>query len=140
MDLCPSYTGGGEAGQARPPTLSLNPLWLASLLISEWLHGTCTHPPLARWPAPDVLILDQHLDYQGAIVYGTDVARRLRCAGYAGFICVRSANATEEDEAEYRRCGAAWGVVSPDPRLMNGIAKQWPFPHTATKHITRDMM
>lgn len=63
-----------------------------------------------RRPAPDVLILDQHLDYSGVILYGTDVAQRLRTAGYGGFICVRSANATEHDEALYRRCGAAQGL------------------------------
>lgn len=46
-------------------------------------------------------------------LYGTDTAQRLRRAGYPGVICVRSANATPEDEALYRRCGAAQGRLPP---------------------------
>eukprot|EP00667_Euglena_gracilis_P029286 EG_transcript_38551 len=88
------------------------------------LHGLAAHAPQAIGEAfggtqeevaafetaalngADVLILDQHLDYQGVTLHGTDIAQRLRHAGYGGLVCVRSANATEEDEAEYRRCGA----------------------------------
>eukprot|EP00667_Euglena_gracilis_P003553 EG_transcript_3560 len=88
------------------------------------LHGLTSHVPqavscaygatreevaafeTAALAGADLLILDQHLEYPHVTLYGTDTAQRLRRAGYPGVICVRSANATPEDEALYRRCGA----------------------------------
>ena len=55
----------------------------------------------------DIAILDQHLEYGGeANLLGTDLVRQLVARGFAGLICMRSANMTEEDVALYRAAGA----------------------------------
>ena len=54
----------------------------------------------------DVVIVDQHLDYDKESYVGTDVIKQLRKKGFAGLVCVRSANASEEHEAFYLRNGA----------------------------------
>eukprot|EP00668_Euglena_longa_P038057 GGOE01049024.1.p1 GENE.GGOE01049024.1~~GGOE01049024.1.p1 ORF type:complete len:758 (-),score=174.79 GGOE01049024.1:660-2837(-) len=87
------------------------------------LHGLTAHAPQTACQAygatmsevaifeaealsgADVLILDQHLDYH-VTIYGTDIAQRLRRAGYCGLICIRSANATDEDQVMYLQSGA----------------------------------
>eukprot|EP00667_Euglena_gracilis_P002637 EG_transcript_2644 len=53
----------------------------------------------------DIVILDQNLEYSQPHL-GSDVARRLRHAGFAGLICLRSANDSPEDRALYLRSGA----------------------------------
>eukprot|EP00667_Euglena_gracilis_P002544 EG_transcript_2547 len=144
---------------AFPPGLRILCLDDSDIARRVLLHGLATHAPQASSAAfgatqedvatfeaaalrgADVLILDQHLDYQGAIVYGTDVARRLRCAGYAGFICVRSANATEEDEAEYRRCGADCMIGKDVPlretvEVLQRAYEQWPSQSRTQQSLT----
>eukprot|EP00667_Euglena_gracilis_P003172 EG_transcript_3181 len=53
----------------------------------------------------DIAILDQNLQYATPRL-GTDVAQRLVRSGFAGFICLRSANDSAEDRALYMRSGA----------------------------------
>ena len=53
-----------------------------------------------------VVVVDQHLEFGATTVYGTDLMRRLVAVGYPGVLCIRSANASEADEALYRRSGA----------------------------------
>eukprot|EP00667_Euglena_gracilis_P004929 EG_transcript_4960 len=114
-----------------PPTIAPFPpgLWIICLDDSEiarrvLLHGLAAHAPqtlsqaygateeevaafeTAALGGADIAILDQHLDFRHGTLYGTDIARRLRSAGYAGLVCVRSANATEEDRAVYLQHGA----------------------------------
>eukprot|EP00667_Euglena_gracilis_P007068 EG_transcript_7130 len=54
----------------------------------------------------DVVILDQHLVYGRATYHGTDLARRLLAQGFAGLICIRSGDDTEEDQQRYLASGA----------------------------------
>eukprot|EP00667_Euglena_gracilis_P002680 EG_transcript_2684 len=53
----------------------------------------------------DIAILDQNLQYSTPHL-GTDIAQRLVESGFAGFICLRSANDSPEDRALYLRSGA----------------------------------
>ena len=53
-------------------------------------------PERVRAANPDVVLLDQHLEYDeaaGGHLLGTDIARRLREAGFLGCIVLHSANA-----------------------------------------------
>eukprot|EP00668_Euglena_longa_P007023 GGOE01008389.1.p1 GENE.GGOE01008389.1~~GGOE01008389.1.p1 ORF type:complete len:358 (-),score=99.68 GGOE01008389.1:623-1696(-) len=55
----------------------------------------------------DIAILDQHLDWpSGSLFLGTDLVRLLLQAGFRGFICIRSANTSEEDIPQYFAAGA----------------------------------
>jgi len=54
----------------------------------------------------DVVIVDQHLEYQGQSYLGTTIIRRLRLLGYKGLICVRSADDSPEDQLQYSQSGA----------------------------------
>eukprot|EP00667_Euglena_gracilis_P002239 EG_transcript_2236 len=67
----------------------------------------------------DIVILDQHLDYTQTYL-GSDLVRRLTEAQYGGFICLRSANDTVEDQALYMRSGAhcSFGKDLPGKQLM----------------------
>eukprot|EP00667_Euglena_gracilis_P005032 EG_transcript_5063 len=53
----------------------------------------------------DIAILDQNLQYSASYL-GTDIAQRLLESGFAGLICLRSANDSMEDRALYMRSGA----------------------------------
>eukprot|EP00668_Euglena_longa_P036242 GGOE01046580.1.p1 GENE.GGOE01046580.1~~GGOE01046580.1.p1 ORF type:complete len:493 (-),score=84.55 GGOE01046580.1:483-1961(-) len=53
----------------------------------------------------DIVILDQNLAYS-QLHLGSDIARKLVQSGFAGFICLRSANDSTEDQALYLRSGA----------------------------------
>jgi len=53
-----------------------------------------------RSPAADFVVLDQNLHYRGANgdevqILGTDVARRLRDAGYEGVLCIMTASSSD---------------------------------------------
>eukprot|EP00667_Euglena_gracilis_P004281 EG_transcript_4303 len=54
----------------------------------------------------DIVILDQHLEYDTATMFGTDVVRRLLENGFTGFVVMRSANSDDHHRAHYQRCGA----------------------------------
>ena len=54
----------------------------------------------------DILVTDQHLDFPGDEMLGSDIVRELLEAGYRGLVCIRSGNNAEEDVALYRRAGA----------------------------------
>jgi DNA-binding response OmpR family regulator len=54
----------------------------------------------------DVVVMDQHLEYATRRFLGTDLAQALLSRGYAGLICIRSANATAADEEAYLASGA----------------------------------
>ena len=55
----------------------------------------------------DIAVLDQHLEYGGDTnILGTDVVETLVAKGFAGLICMRSANNASEDAAMYRAAGA----------------------------------
>eukprot|EP00668_Euglena_longa_P043699 GGOE01058184.1.p2 GENE.GGOE01058184.1~~GGOE01058184.1.p2 ORF type:complete len:374 (+),score=82.38 GGOE01058184.1:1166-2287(+) len=54
----------------------------------------------------DIVVLDQYLEYDGDMYYGTSVAEELVQQGYKGLICIRSANASPDDEEVYRQHGA----------------------------------
>ena len=51
-------------------------------------------------------ILDQHLEYEGGEVLGTQITAALRDDGFQGPIFIRSSNGTAEDVEEYERSGA----------------------------------
>eukprot|EP00668_Euglena_longa_P027935 GGOE01034992.1.p1 GENE.GGOE01034992.1~~GGOE01034992.1.p1 ORF type:complete len:683 (-),score=239.65 GGOE01034992.1:312-2279(-) len=107
-----------------PPGLRIICLDDSEIARRVLIHGFATHAPQticqaygatvdelvdfqsAALSRANIVVLDQHLDYHHVIIYGTDIAQCLRQAGYGGFICVRSANATDEDELLYLRCGA----------------------------------
>eukprot|EP00668_Euglena_longa_P008255 GGOE01009936.1.p1 GENE.GGOE01009936.1~~GGOE01009936.1.p1 ORF type:complete len:715 (+),score=172.21 GGOE01009936.1:200-2146(+) len=54
----------------------------------------------------DVVVLDQHLEFQSRSVLGTDVVARLRQRHYRGLICIRSAADSPEDRICYMASGA----------------------------------
>eukprot|EP00667_Euglena_gracilis_P003482 EG_transcript_3492 len=54
----------------------------------------------------DVVILDQHLDWDEDGCLGTDLVRQLRAALFRGFVCIRSANDGPQDQALYHAAGA----------------------------------
>ena len=55
----------------------------------------------------DIAILDQNLEYDGAVtMLGTDLVAELLAKGFRGLICIRSANVAPEDEVKYRMAGA----------------------------------
>eukprot|EP00667_Euglena_gracilis_P005135 EG_transcript_5166 len=56
--------------------------------------------------AADIVVLDYHLDYGPVTFLGTDLVRALLERGYRGLVCIRSANATAYDEAQYIEAGA----------------------------------
>eukprot|EP00669_Euglena_mutabilis_P003653 TRINITY_DN14664_c0_g1_i1.p1 TRINITY_DN14664_c0_g1~~TRINITY_DN14664_c0_g1_i1.p1 ORF type:complete len:457 (+),score=94.21 TRINITY_DN14664_c0_g1_i1:82-1371(+) len=58
----------------------------------------------------DVVIVDQHLDYRGKSYLGTTLVRRLRLLGYQGLICIRSADDSPVDQAQYAQSGAHYFV------------------------------
>ena len=72
----------------------------------------------------DVAVLDQHLQYGAEeSVLGTDLIQRLVARQFPGLLCVRSGNATAEDAAFYRRCGAhcVFGKDVPLRRMIEGL-------------------
>eukprot|EP00667_Euglena_gracilis_P002551 EG_transcript_2551 len=54
----------------------------------------------------DVVILDQHLEFEDEMTYGTDLVHKLVAAGYGGLVCIRSANDSPDDRANYVASGA----------------------------------
>eukprot|EP00668_Euglena_longa_P010637 GGOE01012882.1.p1 GENE.GGOE01012882.1~~GGOE01012882.1.p1 ORF type:complete len:677 (-),score=154.84 GGOE01012882.1:1081-3111(-) len=54
----------------------------------------------------DIAVLDQHLQYGDRLYYGTDLVVQLLQEGFAGLICLRSANCEEEDVQTYKQSGA----------------------------------
>ena len=69
----------------------------------------------------DVVIVDQHLDFSGADVLGTDVVEELVAAGYRGLVCMRSANASACDVAKYLASGAHC-VLPKEARPKDAVA------------------
>ena len=58
-------------------------------------HARCAVAHLLITPPPDIIILDQMLDYtatHGVCYYGTTIADELRAAGFKGFICICTAD------------------------------------------------
>ena len=58
-------------------------------------HSRCAVAHLLSTPPPDIIILDQTLDYtltHGLCYYGTTIADELRASGFKGFICVCTAD------------------------------------------------
>ena len=58
-------------------------------------HARCAVAHLLITPPPDIIILDQMLDYtltHGMCYYGTTIADELRAAGFKGFICICTAD------------------------------------------------
>jgi hypothetical protein len=53
----------------------------------------------------DVVVCDQNLDYPEGTYYGTDIIRSLHSLGFEGLLCIRSANDSEGDKANYVRSG-----------------------------------
>eukprot|EP00669_Euglena_mutabilis_P011485 TRINITY_DN6117_c0_g1_i2.p1 TRINITY_DN6117_c0_g1~~TRINITY_DN6117_c0_g1_i2.p1 ORF type:complete len:518 (+),score=90.83 TRINITY_DN6117_c0_g1_i2:217-1554(+) len=126
-----------ELGGALPPRLRIFLLddTAASRRIME--HHIRTYIPTARVTAfgeresdvelfvaraiegADVVIVDQHLDYQEPHL-GTDVVRRLRQMGYKGLICIRSADDSPEDQRRYAASGAHCSVGKdvPGPEMV----------------------
>eukprot|EP00668_Euglena_longa_P006809 GGOE01008142.1.p1 GENE.GGOE01008142.1~~GGOE01008142.1.p1 ORF type:complete len:706 (+),score=191.03 GGOE01008142.1:138-2120(+) len=54
----------------------------------------------------DMILIDNHLVYEDAQFTGTQLISELFSAGYAGYVCVRSANMSPEDQAQYVASGA----------------------------------
>eukprot|EP00667_Euglena_gracilis_P003243 EG_transcript_3253 len=54
----------------------------------------------------DVVLVDNHLLYEGAQFLGTQLLVELFQNGYRGFACMRSANISPEDQAQYVASGA----------------------------------
>ena len=54
----------------------------------------------------DIAILDQNIQFDKTCFYGTALSMQLLEAGFAGLVCIRSANTSDEDIAAYKSCGA----------------------------------
>jgi len=61
---------------------------------------------LAALQEADIVICDQNLDIGGQSFRGTELISSLVAEGFAGLLCMRSADTTPEDVALYRSCGA----------------------------------
>eukprot|EP00667_Euglena_gracilis_P017339 EG_transcript_18252 len=61
---------------------------------------------LAKALLADVVVVDQHLEWEDGSGLGSDLVRQLRRLGCKGFICIRSADDGPADQALYRRAGA----------------------------------
>ena len=60
-------------------------------------------------PPPSVVFLDENLDHSngsGAFLKGTQLVPRLREAGFAGKIVIKSANQASSERARHRASGA----------------------------------
>eukprot|EP00667_Euglena_gracilis_P004097 EG_transcript_4111 len=127
-------SGGGARGNAYawcassaaeqfPPALrfcciddSPAALRLLDLHIRRWCAPSAVHlfghseedvhrfVPFALEHA-DVVIVDQYLGFSQTYL-GTDLVRQLCQSGFAGLVCVRSADDGAEDHAEFHRAGA----------------------------------
>eukprot|EP00668_Euglena_longa_P028552 GGOE01035826.1.p1 GENE.GGOE01035826.1~~GGOE01035826.1.p1 ORF type:complete len:705 (+),score=194.88 GGOE01035826.1:149-2116(+) len=74
----------------------------------------------------DIVILDQHLVYSQSFL-GTDIVQQLMEAGYSGFICLRSANDSVEDQVLYVQSGAhcCFGKDLPGKQLMASLKEAY---------------
>eukprot|EP00667_Euglena_gracilis_P006950 EG_transcript_7019 len=54
----------------------------------------------------DVILIDNHLVYEDGQFFGPQILTDLFRSGFSGFACVRSANMSPEDQAEYFASGA----------------------------------
>eukprot|EP00667_Euglena_gracilis_P018865 EG_transcript_20107 len=70
----------------------------------------------------DVVILDQQLEFSRTY-RGTDLVRELRGKGFAGLVCIRSADAAAPAQAQFRSAGAhcCFGKDVPGCRMMDEI-------------------
>eukprot|EP00668_Euglena_longa_P000507 GGOE01000630.1.p1 GENE.GGOE01000630.1~~GGOE01000630.1.p1 ORF type:complete len:766 (-),score=229.22 GGOE01000630.1:549-2846(-) len=67
-------------------------------------------PFLSHALLADIVILDEHLDWEVDRHLGSDLVRQLRRLRYEGFICVRSADDSPADQAHFLRAGANCSV------------------------------
>eukprot|EP00667_Euglena_gracilis_P003698 EG_transcript_3710 len=125
-DPCPGVVCEGEGGSTTPLPGTVRIFCLDDSDIARrlMLHSLQTHLPEAEarvfgstyedieefcslaLKEAEVVVLDQHLQYDGAIVYGTDLISRLVNDGFQGFVVVRSANSDRPSRAQYEACGA----------------------------------
>eukprot|EP00668_Euglena_longa_P019884 GGOE01024700.1.p1 GENE.GGOE01024700.1~~GGOE01024700.1.p1 ORF type:complete len:667 (-),score=195.69 GGOE01024700.1:238-2157(-) len=69
----------------------------------------------------DMIILDNHLVYEDAQFLGPELLRQLAHRGFSGFACVRSANMSPEDQAQYVASGAHY-CIGKDIRPQEMVA------------------
>ena len=62
--------------------------------------------PVASMGVADVVILDEHLEYDDTSYRGTAIVKQLVKKGFPGLICMRSANCSETDQQRYLEHGA----------------------------------
>jgi len=89
--------------------------------------------PAMAVEAADVVVVDQHLDYQEPHL-GTDVVRRLRQMGYKGLICIRSSDDSPEDQVRYAASGAhcSIGKDVPGPEMAARLIAAYEELHSRT--------
>ena len=92
--------------------------------------GAVTDGSLGASAHADVVILDQNIEFMksGAnqVVFGTDLATKLRSCGFLGLIVVRSANVETSDIEEYMKDGAVdvcLGKVGSNQMVAENIKK-----------------
>ena len=87
-----------------------------------------------------IAICDQNLVYEGARFYGTDLVAQLRHAGFAGLLCIHSANDAAEDTARYSASGAHLSIGKGLPRAdMIAAIKQAYLDHVETRALLMDV-
>eukprot|EP00667_Euglena_gracilis_P008760 EG_transcript_8884 len=71
----------------------------------------------------DVVIVDQHLEYDGESFLGTEVVERLRWLRFPGFICIRSAEDSSSHQQKYLKHGAhcAFSKDTPGARFITEL-------------------
>ena len=101
--------------------------WRVFALVA-WVRCPClallcaVHSPSVAW-----VCLLQNIDIPGGEVKGTNVARRLLRKGYQGFVCIRSANDSDEDKALVEESGAHWFIDKQIPirRMLELLQREY---------------
>jgi hypothetical protein len=92
--------------------------------------GAATDGSLGASAHADVVILDQNIEFVESgvdqVVFGTDLATKLRLCGFTGLVVVRSANLETSDIEEYMKDGAVdvcLGKVGSNQMVAENIRK-----------------
>eukprot|EP00667_Euglena_gracilis_P001832 EG_transcript_1830 len=75
----------------------------------------------------DIVVLDHYLDYGPVHYLGTELLQQLVQNGYPGLLCIRSANVSSENQAEYTELGAHCAVgkdISPK-ELLDTVSRAY---------------
>ena len=75
----------------------------------------------------DIAMVDQHLDFPGKHILGTDVVKEILEVGFQGLVCIRSGNTSDEDRALYYESGVhcCFGKEEPMKTVIATLSKTY---------------